>query len=79
MKMAYYHHINSFSIIKNEIIYLTKKTWTCLSFLLFEIFELEILTTYYASPVIVTSNHAYKLTIIINRFESTISIYLNEK
>ena len=41
-----------FFINKNKIIYLTKKPELLYLFLLFEIFDFEILTTYYASPVI---------------------------
>ena len=40
-----------FFVIKNKMIYLMKKKRTLLSFLLFKIFEFEILATYYSSPV----------------------------
>ena len=50
--MAYYHYTNSFFIIKNKIIYITKETELLYLFLLFEIFGLEIADTNYGLPVI---------------------------
>ena len=52
--MGYYHCINSISL-KNKIITLSHKKRTSLSFILFEIFQFEIFTTNYASPVIILS------------------------
>ncbi len=49
--MVYYIYIKRFFNFKNKIIDFTKKKKTSLSFLLFEIFDFEILDTNYVSPV----------------------------
>ena len=51
--MVYYHYINSFLLLRIKLLlYLTKKIKLLYLFLLFEIFEFEILDTNYGSPVI---------------------------
>jgi hypothetical protein len=50
--MAYFHHTSCF-YYKDQNYLFNTKNGTLLSFLLFEIFEIETMATNYAPPVIV--------------------------